>query len=113
MTKESEELFRMEKPEFKDTKSRSSVDLSKDLDKEIIDKAISTERTSVIVRYVLYIVGFVAGIILIILGVSGVIDIELKSVALSAKIVSASPGIGLVVLTLILAFATKPKIRVK
>jgi hypothetical protein len=111
--KSDEEFFEMKPPKYHDKKHRTSVEINKSSSDNAIQGAIGVERLGLIFRGILCIVCLGLGFVLIILGINGSINFEIKSSIIITKLANSSPGVLLCVLGIILAIFTVPNIKIK
>ncbi|TGL58707.1 hypothetical protein [Leptospira sarikeiensis] len=107
----NDEDFISDPPEFKD--KRYSADLSKDTDLDIQRNSILAESESSKYLRIIAFALILGGLALVFLGYSGTISLEIASKILSAKILNSTPGLLSILLGVVVAIFSRPKIKIK
>jgi hypothetical protein len=95
----------------KDPKNIEEVVLDHRTDPDVQKRAIDAERSSSKRGQLIGLFVLVLGVLLTVLGVSGVVDFQLKGFGLNAILSNAAPGVLLIVLGAIIILVTRLSIK--
>lgn len=90
-----------------------SAEIHVDTDLNVAQKALDIENRSSLIGKMIALIFFIGGVVLIILGITGNMNVDIGSTLINAKIVNCTPGVFLLLLSVFIIWITNPKIKIK
>lgn len=107
-----EELLIYEIPKFDDDK-RVSAEISKKAKPKQAKQAIKTEDKYSTCGIVVTLIFAISGVAALFLGITGKVNLSAELKGFKLTLLNCSPGVLLVILSIVVYFISKPKIKIK